>query len=188
MKILLGITGSVAAVLASKIFAGFEGDDVRIVITEAAGRFTAVGMTGPVPRRALFTDMDESHWQKVGDPILHIELRNWMDVLVIAPLSANSLGKMANGVCDNLLMSVWLASGKKPVVVAPAMNTQMWTHPAVEKNVSTLRDMGVTIVEPVVKTLACGETGIGAMAPISNIVAETRYSASAYQRIKGCAP
>jgi phosphopantothenoylcysteine decarboxylase len=173
LKVLLGVTGSVAATLGMKLVDAFVGDDVRVVATAAATRFTDFH-----PRATVLTEKDEwprpSRWKKVGDPILHIELREWMDVLVIAPLSANSLGKMANGICDNLLMSVWLASGRKPVIVAPAMNTQMWLHPAVQKNVASLKEMGVLVVEPVRKTLACGETGVGALAPMSHVVAVAR--------------
>lgn len=167
MKVLLGITGSVAAILGNKLIEAFEGDEVKVVPTKAAQHFSDFGSMA-------ITDADEWLWNEMGDPILHIDLRDWMDVLVIAPLSANSLGKMANGICDNLLMSIWLAHGNKPVVVAPAMNTQMWQHPAVQKNISTIKTMGVHIVSPVKKKLACGETGAGAMNSVSQIVVETR--------------
>lgn len=121
------------------------------------------------------TDEAEWHlWEKRGDPVLHISLRKWADVLVIAPLSANTLAKMAAGLCDNLLTSVfraWEFRAGKPVVVAPAMNTEMWDHPFTEKHLQAIKELGsVTVVEPSVKTLACGDTGQGALAALPDII------------------
>lgn len=105
--------------------------------------------------------------------VLHIELRRWANVFVVAPLDANTLGKLAHGVCDNLLSSVarcWdVRAGS--MVVAPAMNTVMWTHPATQPAIDVLQSWGIVVVSPVVKTLACGDTGVGAMAGIPDIVA-----------------
>jgi len=190
IRILLGMTGSVATTLGRKIIGAFDGDEVIVVQTPAAARFCEPVMRDGVLNVAgakVLTEDDEWAWRKVGDQILHVELRDWMDVLVIAPLSANSLGKMANGICDNLLISIWLASGKKPTVVAPAMNTQMWLHPAVVKNALAIREMGVRVVDPVEKVLACGETGVGAMAEIGHIAAVARHSAEESRRML-CAP
>jgi phosphopantothenoylcysteine decarboxylase len=123
----------------------------------------------------------------MGDPVLHIELRNWADVLVVAPLSAHTLAKFAHGMCDDTLSCVarawWSAnassassiSTNKPMVVAPAMNTGMWQHPVTEQQLQTLISFAphpslVTVVQPQVKTLACGETGDGALAPVQDIV------------------
>jgi phosphopantothenoylcysteine decarboxylase len=128
----------------------------------------------------------------MGDPVLHIELRNWADVLLVAPMSAHTLAKLASGMCDDTLSCVarawWTttASGSsaaarstmstnKPMIVAPAMNTGMWQHPVTEQQLQTLRSFApnpnlVTIVMPQVKTLACGETGDGALAPVHEIV------------------
>jgi phosphopantothenoylcysteine decarboxylase len=128
----------------------------------------------------------------MGDPVLHIELRNWADILVVAPLSAHTLAKFAHGMCDDTLSCVarawWSAnassaphvsstsiSTNKPMVVAPAMNTGMWQHPVTEQQLQTLISFAphpslLTIVQPQVKTLACGETGDGALAPVHDIV------------------
>jgi phosphopantothenoylcysteine decarboxylase len=179
MKILLGVSGSVAAVLANKMYEQLSTlGEVRIVFTDTAFEFMP-----PSQRERLYksdgtstpiwTDEDEwaTYHRGPQDAVLHIELRKWADVFVIAPLSANSLGKIANGISDNLLTCVALAwDFSKPIVVAPAMNTMMWTNPATQRNINTLKHMGYTVVPPISKTLVCGDTGIGAMAKIQSIV------------------
>ncbi len=98
--------------------------------------------------------------------------RNWASALVIAPLDANTLAKIANGICDNLATCIARAwpVGQKPMFIAPAMNTAMWEHPITETHLSTLRSWGVKVINPVVKTLACGDKGVGAMASRVDIV------------------
>jgi phosphopantothenoylcysteine decarboxylase len=122
----------------------------------------------------LLWDKDEwDLWRKRGDPVLHIDLRNWADILLVAPLDANTLAKVANGLCDNLLTCVVRAWDlhNKPVVICPAMNTQMWNHPLTGKHLTICqRDFGFHIVQPVEKVLICGEVGMGAMAPVEEIV------------------
>ena len=117
----------------------------------------------------------------MGDPVLHIELRDWADILVIAPLSAHTLAKIATGLCDDTLTSVvraWdLGHGTsrppKPIVLAPAMNTAMWQHPLTQQQLQAIqafsRSNSVKVVAPMVKTLACGEVGVGALAQIDDI-------------------
>lgn len=105
---------------------------------------------------------------------LHIELAEWGDVLLIAPLSANTMAKIALGMCDNLVSRTfrcWEAS--KAVLVAPAMNTKMWNHAATSRHLKELQEFGVAVIEPVSKTLACGDVGVGAMASVADIVAAT---------------
>ena len=107
----------------------------------------------------------------MGDPVLHIELRNWADVFVIAPLDANTLGKLAHGMCDNLLTCIARAWDiEKPLLFCPAMNTVMWHHPSTKRNINILKEFGYKEIPPVSKHLACGEEGIGAMANIKDIV------------------
>jgi len=118
----------------------------------------------------------------LGDPILHIELRKWADVFVIAPLSANTLAKIANGLCDNLLTSIaraWefnngsesdIICPLKPILLAPAMNTAMWKHPLTKSHLNTLSFLGYTIIPPTQKILACGDLGDGALASVEDIV------------------
>lgn len=174
MKILLGVTGSVAATIAGKLVTSLkEVGDVKVVATKSALRFEEVSEYENsfwCNSVCHYTDSDDWKWKKIGDPVLHIELRDWYDVFVIAPASANTIGKMANGICDNLLTTIWMASRNKRVIIAPAMNTQMWKHPLVENNIRTLKTLDVEIISPISKELACGEVGIGAMANIEDIV------------------
>jgi phosphopantothenoylcysteine decarboxylase len=176
MKILLGVTGSIAALLTLKTVKALqELGEVRLVYTNNAGKMM------PAPDCKTYSDWDE--WNQPRQVltdykknVLHIVLRDWYDVFVIAPLSCNTLAKMAHGMCDNLLTTIWMASLNKKVIVAPAMNTQMWKHPLVEANIHTLKKLNVQIVQPISKTLACGEVGIGAMANIDDIVSAVKLS------------
>ncbi|KAJ2608226.1 Phosphopantothenoylcysteine decarboxylase [Coemansia sp. RSA 1365] len=122
----------------------------------------------------LYTDKDEwSQWKKIGDPVLHIELRKWADVCVVAPLDANTMAKVANGFCDNLLTCVLRAwDMSKPRFVCPAMNPMMWEHPITTSQISTLETQGFRIVSPISKSLACGDVGMGAMAEPEVIATE----------------
>ena len=107
--------------------------------------------------------------------MLHIELRRWADALVIAPLSANTLAKAANGLCDNLLTCVVRAwDWRRPLLVAPAMNTLMWDSPFTARHLGALTELGALVVGPVEKTLACGDTGNGAMAEPADVAARVR--------------
>lgn len=171
--------------------AGYE---VRVVATENALRFIS---PSDIPV-LVYRDKDEwSSWTVRGDPVLHIEvsvciptnpslmnlfpsppqLSNWAHVLLLAPLSANSLAKIANGLADNLLTTLvrsWcfpVGRAAKAVYFAPAMNTRMWQHPFTEEHVTRLTDrLGWILIPPVEKTLMCGEHGVGAMAEVSSIV------------------
>ncbi|KXZ53881.1 hypothetical protein GPECTOR_6g799 [Gonium pectorale] len=124
-------------------------------------------------------------WRSVGDPVLHIELRRWADVLLVAPLSANSLAKMAGGMADNLLTCVVRAwDFRKPLLLAPAMNTAMWASPFTARHLETLQQVGaaaggapgggVRVIPPVSKRLACGDEGTGAMASPEDIAIACR--------------
>lgn len=120
----------------------------------------------------MYTDEDEwSGWKKIGDSVLHIDLREWADLMLIAPLDANTLGKMAHGMCDNLVTCVARAwrLGERPLVVCPAMNTWMWRHPSTRECLDKLRRWGVVEIAPIAKRLACGDEGIGAMEEVDKI-------------------
>lgn len=179
-KILLGVTGSVAAVLTGKMIRAFrEVGEVKTVFTDSGYYFLKANEKARMEFIHSFErheDIynDEREWPtnyKVGDPIVHIDLRDWADILVIAPLSANTLAKIRYGLCDNLLTSVVRAwDHDKPKVVAPAMNTKMWYNEPTPEQIRHLKQQDWKVVPPVEKELACGETGTGAMAPVGDIV------------------
>ncbi|KKY20936.1 putative phosphopantothenoylcysteine decarboxylase [Phaeomoniella chlamydospora] len=214
LHILLAATGSVATIKLPLIVRGLiqnnrDAVSVRIVITPSARQF----LMGQSEEQPLLTEIpdvdgiynDADEWVKPwvrGDAILHIELRRWADVMVVVPMSANSLAKMVNGISDGLVLSVlraWDTEGqidgpiklsngsqkRKTVFVAAAMNTAMWRHPVTRKQMATLKewqeDGWLKILQPQQKYLACGDVGDGAMMDSREIVAEIL----AYLEIQG---
>jgi phosphopantothenoylcysteine decarboxylase/phosphopantothenate--cysteine ligase len=171
--VLLGVTGGIAAYKAAELLRGLQkaGMEVRVVMTRAAthfvGTMTFETLSGQPVR------LDEISELRADSRITHVEDSQEADIMVVAPATANTLAKMANGIADNLLTSMCLAFAKT-VVVAPAMNTNMWEHPATQRNVSLLRDRGVFVVEPGAGELACGVYGSGRMAEPDSIVAEVK--------------
>jgi phosphopantothenoylcysteine decarboxylase len=207
-RVLLGVTGSVAALRTPELVQALRaaGHAVQVLATEAAlyffdparvppGAFPWMGQSWPVLT-------DEQEWPgrqqgrryQRGDPVLHIELRRWAELLLIAPLDAHTLAKLATGLCDNCLTCVWRAwDWARPVVLAPAMNTLMWEHPftcrhlralGLAAGIADLPEDGdplpllerinacsrvLRVVPPQVKALACGDVGIGAMADVAAI-------------------
>lgn len=119
----------------------------------------------------IFEDDDEwSSWSKLGDPVLHIELRKWADLCIIAPLDANTLAKLANGICDNLLTCIVRAwDTSKPLIYCPAMNVHMYNHPITKEQFIKLQSYSYLRVDCVEKKLACGDVGIGGMASVDSI-------------------
>lgn len=122
----------------------------------------------------MINDEDEWNvWDRIGDPVLHIEMRRWADVMIVAPASADIIAKMSHGISDNLLLCVMRAwDFRKKCIICPAMNTFMWDHPSTVESMSKLVSWGCIIVGPVEKVLACNEKGNGAMSSIDDIVAE----------------
>jgi phosphopantothenoylcysteine decarboxylase len=185
VNVLLGVTGSVAATKLLPLLDALTSPQspwagnckIRLISTSRAEHFLAPQSDQIAAKvEAWYRDADEWAAYTTGDPVLHIELRRWASVFVIAPLSANTLAKMAHGLCDTLLTCVaraWDFSPRKVgkvLMVAPAMNTMMWEHPVTTHQLSILGSWGVVIVPPVEKRLACGDVGMGAMAPIDAIV------------------
>ena len=170
MKIILGITGSVATVLVPKIYNELsKNHDVRIVATTPALYFVKNDFNVKI-----FKDEDE--WPEGGyhkdDKVMHIEFRNWADILLIAPISANTLSKIANGISDNFLCCIARCWQKqKPLIIAPTMNTEMWVDSITQIHISEIKKrFNMMMIDPINKKLACGDEGIGAMADIKQII------------------
>ncbi|XP_025066344.1 phosphopantothenoylcysteine decarboxylase isoform X4 [Alligator sinensis] len=118
-------------------------------------------------------------WKDRSDPVLHIDLRRWADLMLVAPLDANTLAKIANGICDNLLTCVIRAwDMTKPFLFCPAMNTAMWEHPITAEQIERLKGFGYTEIPCVVKRLVCGDEGRGAMAEVWTIVEKVKMTFS----------
>ncbi len=172
-NILLGITGSVAALKAQQLATALRQlGKVKTVTTQAGYYFLHRDWRFDPQGNPLYRDEDE--WPQryaLGDPVLHIELRRWAGCLLIAPLDANTLAKIHQGICDNLLTCVYRAwDWSRPVIVAPAMNTLMWENQPTAEQIASLKKRGVGVVGPVDKRLACADVGMGAMASIEDIV------------------
>lgn len=172
VNVLLAATASVAAIRIPNLLSLLQshGACVKLLATPSALHF--LEKERQLSQPALSDDHEWHTWQQLGDPVLHISLRDWAHVLLIAPLSANSLAKLANGMADNLVLCVARAwqFDKKPLLVAPAMNVAMWEHPITEIHLEKLRAFGVKIAMPICKRLACGDVGQGAMCELPQLV------------------
>lgn len=168
-KILLGVTGGIAAYKAAELTRLLvkAGADVRAVMTASACRFITPTTLQAVSGQRAYSDMWDA---SVPNNMAHIELSRDRDLVLVAPATADFLAKAATGLCDDLLSTLCLAR-ECPLAVAPAMNRQMWEHPATQRNVSILRAAGVAILGPDAGDQACGETGMGRMAEPEALVA-----------------
>jgi len=169
MLIALGVTGGIGAYKAVELARGLQkrGHDVVAIMTAAATRFVGPVTFEAITRRRVITDQFEPG---ANSDIEHIALASTIDLLLIAPATANIIGKFANGIADDFLSTLYIAT-KAPVLVAPAMNTQMFEHEAVRRNLDTLAGRGVRFVEPGEGYLACGWIGKGRLAEPDEIVA-----------------
>jgi len=210
-NVLLGVTGSVAAILTPNLYEELKraGHRVKVVATQSALYFFDPAALDPADsqrpqRNPEVVMVDEDEWPGRGqgrryqrtDKVLHIELRRWADLLLVAPLDAHTLAKLACGLADNCLTCVWRAWERtRPVVLAPAMNTLMWEHPLTGRHLRQLAaDAGagsapgeldlmelvawmnarcpkLRVVPPQSKRLACDDVGVGAMASLEDLVA-----------------
>ena len=160
-RILLGITGSIAAYKAAYLLRNLvrQGAEVKVVMTPLAKEFISPLTLATLAKNPVlvdFFDPTDGNWNS------HVNLGLWADAYVIAPATANTIGKMANGIADNLLLTTYL-SAKMPVFVAPAMDLDMFRHPATQRNLQALRSVGVHIIEPASGELASGLEGKGRM-------------------------
>jgi len=168
VKVLLGVTGGIAAYRACELvsLAVKSGHSVRVVMTANATRFV-----GPLSFEAMSGHPVLS--DTFADALAHIEWAKWAEVAVVAPCSANVLAKLACGLADDALTTTLMALPRgRRVVVAPAMNTEMWLNPVTQRNLRWLDELGrYTIVAPTEKRLACGDVGPGGLAEPSDILA-----------------
>jgi phosphopantothenoylcysteine decarboxylase/phosphopantothenate--cysteine ligase len=182
MRILIGVTGSIAAYKAAELVSELKksGSEISVVLTEHAthliGPATFRGLTGGEVRVDLF-----ERWP--GRPI-HIDLATDHDVVAIVPATANIIGKIAVGICDDLLSTVVLST-KAPVVIAPAMNEAMYLNPAVRENIDTLKSRGYRFVEPDTGWLACGTEGVGRLASLDALTAAIVDAACGRKDLEG---
>lgn len=180
-KIIIGITGSIAAYKVPFIVRQLikSGAEVRVIMTPASTDFVSKLTLSTLSKNPVLVDLfDEQSWAN------HVELGRWADIMLIAPLSCNTLSKMATGQCDNLLLAVYL-SATCPVMVAPAMDEDMWHHPNTTKNLETLRKNGSVIIDVAHGELASGLIGQGRMAEPEEIVTTIENFFQSANQLKG---
>jgi phosphopantothenoylcysteine decarboxylase/phosphopantothenate--cysteine ligase len=157
-KILLGITGSIAAYKAVFLLRLFirEGAEVKVILTPFAEKFVTKGTLAALSTYPVLSEFfkEDGAWNS------HVDLGNWADLFLIAPITATTMAKMAIGLPDNLLIATYMAA-KCPVVFAPAMDLDMYKHPATQKNIAVLKSFGNILIEPATGELASGLHGIG---------------------------
>ena len=169
-RIALGVTGGIAAYKAAELVRLLikQGATVKVAMTEASTRFVTPVTFQALSGQPVFTDQWDA---RMANNMAHIDLSREADALLVAPATADFLAKVAHGLADDLLSTLTLARSC-PLLVAPAMNKQMWENPATQRNVATLRGDGVTLLGPAAGEQACGESGLGRMIEPQEIVAE----------------
>lgn len=169
LKVLLGVTGCIGAYKAAEVLRGLQkaGAEVRVLMTRHATEFIAPLTFEALSGHPVIVEMyDRPSYAQIE----HISAARWADVLLVAPATANCLAKFAHGLADDFLATVYL-SNTNPVLLAPAMNVEMWQHPATQANLAILQARGVQLIEPGVGYQACGEIGAGRLAEPAEIVA-----------------
>lgn len=186
-RVLIGCSGSVASVKIPELVVALAADFEVLVVLSSNSSFFLQKAEEYNPEiwkefmsiggyDFVLQDSDEwEMWNKIGSEVLHIELRKWADIFVVAPASANLIAKTSVGICDNLLTSIMRAwDFNKPCLLCPAMNTLMWNHPSTETSLKTLKSWGWKVTGPIEKLLACNEMGMGAMSTIDEIVVDIK--------------
>lgn len=182
-KILLGITASIAAYKAAFLVRLLvkQGAEVKVILTDAAKEFITPLTLSTLSKNKVYTEFSD---KKTGEWSNHVELGLWADLMLIAPASANTIGKMANGICDNLLLATYL-SARCPVMLAPAMDLDMYVHPSTIQNMNKLLGFGNLIIDAEEGELASGLLGKGRMAEPENILTFIEDFFSKKDRLKG---
>jgi phosphopantothenoylcysteine decarboxylase / phosphopantothenate---cysteine ligase len=169
MRVTVGVSGGVAAYKAAELVRALQRQalEVHVVMTAAATKFiqplTFASLTGHKVITSLWDEWDSAEATAEQNGIEHIGEAQWAEALVVAPATANVLAKFAHGIADDFLTTMYLAT-RAPVLVAPAMNVNMWDHPATQANLELLRQRGVRVIDPETGSLACGMVGAGRMA------------------------
>ena len=174
MRVTVGVSGGIAAYKAAELVRALQRQalEVHVVMTAAAGKFiqplTFASLTGHKVISSLWDEWGSAEATAEQNGIEHIGEAQWTEALVVAPATANILAKFAHGIADDFLCTMYLAT-RAPVLVAPAMNVNMWEHPATQANLEILRQRGVRVIEPGTGSLACGMVGAGRMAEPESI-------------------
>jgi phosphopantothenoylcysteine decarboxylase/phosphopantothenate--cysteine ligase len=166
-KIILGVCGSIAAYKSAYLLRELQrkGAEVKVVMTPSAAKFIAPLTFSSLSHNKVLVDM----FSDEGASIQHIDLGLWADAMLVAPVTASTIAKLTNGIADNFLTSIALAL-RAPLIIAPAMDVDMYIHPATSRNISKLREQGVFVIEPQEGELASGLTGVGRLAEVEEIV------------------
>ncbi|MDR2903503.1 MAG: phosphopantothenoylcysteine decarboxylase [Clostridiales bacterium] len=172
-KIVLGITGSIAAYKAADIVSGLKklGCDVHVMMTKSATEFITPLTLQTLSKNTVYTGVFQ---EDCPAEVKHITMAQSADLLLIAPATANIIGKLANGIADDMLTSLYLAVQQIPMLIAPAMNTRMYENKVVSDNLKKLTENGFTLIEPKESLLACGAVGKGALADVNEILAAVK--------------
>lgn len=174
-EILLGVTGSIAAYKAAEIASSLvkSGINVNVIMTQSAIKFIAPLTFQSLTKNKVYTDMFEKvHY----NDIRHISLAQRADCVVIAPATANIIGKIASGIADDMLSTVVMAVRMKPIIICPAMNTAMYENRITQENIKKLQQYGYQFVEPKESRLAEGSVGKGALADVDTIISKIKMS------------
>lgn len=182
-RVLIGITGCIAAYKAAALVREFKKADnqVKVILTKNAEEFITPLTLRTLSENQVYTSLFDDENEYSAE---HIALSKWADILVVAPASANILGKFANGIADDLLSTEYL-SFDKPVLIALTMNTKMYEHPAVQKNISLLKERGNIVIEPETGFLACGDEGKGRFPDIKVILMHAQRILHKSNALKG---
>lgn len=170
MNVLLGVTGSIAAYKAAEITSRLtkQGHNVDVILTESGSRFITPLTLQTLSKNKVYMDMFE---EIVPSEVKHISLAKKADLVLVAPATANIIGKVAGGIADDFLSTVVMAAANHtPVYIAPAMNTNMYENPIVQENIEKLKARGYHFIDPKASLLACGDLGKGALADVDEIV------------------
>lgn len=172
-NVLLAVSGSISAYKSYDVMRGLikQGHKTKVILTQGAEKFIRLETFRYLGADAVYSSLSDFSPDNSAQSVLHIELRKWMDLLIIVPASANTIARLANGLCSDLLGALFLANTKKQTLIFPAMNTQMYHHPILQENLKKLQCIkNLFIHEPDQGTLACHEVGLGKLPTIETIV------------------